>query len=186
MKAIIARGWPRIAVLLLFLVILGPILHNEMSEARDSGYLLLATLPLTRARLVAGKLALPLLTGVVYVPLAFAMFSMLESSPTSSAFARSYVLVSFAVCLVTVGLYYVGIFRLGFSAFFRWLPVVLVVLPFLAAMGFDRTLRTLARGEAGPLAPLLKAPAPFVVVGAGLVLYLAFGRLAALTKEIAR
>ncbi len=170
----------------LYLVVMVPVLHNEISESGQHGYAFLATLPIARARIARGKFALPFITAAAYALQAFAFLARFEAGGDALLFARAYLAANFALCLCLVGFYYVGIFRFGFTAFFRFTAIVIVVVPYVAAMLFDETIGSILRGDIDRFDWFFRSPLPGIAAAAGIAAYVALMGWAAKVKEVAR
>lgn len=169
-----------------YLVLMVPVLHNEIHESRHGGYLFLAALPIGRLQLVQGKFAAPLAASIVYALQSFALFARFEAAGGALAFARACALVNLALGLCLVGLYYAGVFRFGFTALLRYAAVVIVVIPYVAAMLLDDTVAAMLGGDIERFAWFFRSPLPAAVVAAALAAYASLMRSAARTKEVAR
>ncbi len=72
-----------------FLTLMTPVLHNEIGESRNGGYVFLATLPIGRGEIVRGKFAMPLAASCVYALLSLVFFARFEAAGGALAFARA-------------------------------------------------------------------------------------------------
>lgn len=126
---------PGLAVMagsLLFMMIFFAVWTNELLEFKAKGYNFLDTLPITPRQIVLGKLILPAIFTVLYFIFALLLLSSGPVSKTFLILSTSYLIVCAFLCLVMVVLFYMGIFKFGFTWIFK---AIFYILPFAILFG---------------------------------------------------
>ncbi len=112
----------------LFLMVFFAVWTNELMESKANAYSFLDILPITSRQIVLGKLILPVIFTVLYTIYALILLSSGPVTETFSILSTSYITVCGFLCLVMVILFYMGIFRFGFTLIFK---AIFYILPFV-------------------------------------------------------
>jgi hypothetical protein len=115
--------------LLIYLMIMGMIFIGEQYEEKHKGYTLLAALPVKIREVVAVKFLLVLLSLGLYLGF-LVILAKIYVSAQNFALVRSLFLLNGSAALILAGLFFIGIFGLGYTKF------SIVFLSFTAALGF--------------------------------------------------
>jgi hypothetical protein len=115
--------------MLIYLMIMGMIFIGEQYEDKHGGYELLATLPVRIREVVALKFSLVLIYLAFYIGF-LAILASLSVSEQNIALVLSLILLNGSTALIFAGLFFLGIFGLGYTKF------TIAFLSFTVALGF--------------------------------------------------
>lgn len=104
----------------------------ELRENQSNGYRFLAALPLTDTEIVGAKFLLILVFTCLYTGGELAILTLFPGAATLTPLARGYIVLTANGSLILAAIVYLGLYRFGFSRFFRF---ILTVLPIPVMMG---------------------------------------------------
>lgn len=113
---------------------------DEQIESKNKGYEFLKTLPVTDAEIVKAKFLLALIMVMLFVGLFQIMFSFLKAPPLMLRTIRFITLLNGIVCLLLVALWYIGVFKFGFSRMYKYSCFVTIGTAVLMLMSVRRLL----------------------------------------------
>ncbi len=112
--------------ILIYFLVLGPVMINEQREEKCHGYQQMAILPLRRREIILAKFLPALLAVIVVVGVNILLATLLVDSSRPFLILRALLLSNGAICLAVTGVFYAGIFRLGYTRFVMTLGVLAV------------------------------------------------------------
>ncbi len=104
----------------------------EMKENQSGGYRFLAALPLTDTEIVGAKFLLILVFTCFFTGCELAILTLFPGPATLTPLARGYIVLTANGSLILAAVVYLGLYRFGFSRFFRF---IITVLPIPVMMG---------------------------------------------------
>jgi len=92
---------------------------NELMEEKSRGYEFLRSLPLTPSWIVGAKFILPAVFAGGYMAIAGAVLWLNEASSAFRITGFLYLLAMALLCLLLVGMFFLALYRLGFTRLYR-------------------------------------------------------------------
>ncbi|MFC2164679.1 ABC-2 transporter permease [Acidobacteriota bacterium] len=118
----------------IFWVVLGAIWTQENLESKIKGYSFLNILPITVSELVISKFSVALMTVCVYELFQWLTLPLFSTPVEYIPMIRSYLVLYGGACLIFSGLFFLGLFKFGFTRinkfmFIFWILLFLSPLP---------------------------------------------------------
>ena len=114
----------------LFFVVLGAVYIHEGLEQKTNGYSFLRTIPVKASDVVISKFVLVFLTTLVYVGFHCVAFAKISSDPGYFNPSCSFLTINANICLLLTALFYIGIFRYGYTKVGKFLVLFWVLIVF--------------------------------------------------------
>jgi hypothetical protein len=172
----------------LAMIILFAMFLNEMMEEKSRGYAILRTMPLAPSGIVGAKFILPAVAAGGYLAFGGAVLWLHDASPQFRMTGLLYLLAVAVICLLLDGIFYLALYRLGFTRTYRITVVsvsLLVMLsPILALILLRDALASLSAADWSEVAtvPVMLA-AGLAGLAGYIALFLAAGRAMTLREE---
>lgn len=173
-----------VSLILLVMLVYGTVMHVEKHEEKNRAYEFLNTLPVTDLEIVGAKYLLLFLLDVAGIVYVYILVRTRGAVATDAAFAGRILVIAGSVSLVLGGLFYWGIFRLGYAKLKTAIVIVYMIL--LVAPQLTVIVSLEAMGEA-PLQKLIEGIADLriaAVVVPAMVVYCAFFAGAVRAKRV--
>lgn len=157
---------------------------NENIESSYNGYKFLRILPVTAAEIVTAKFLLALIFTLLYFLYASLLLLFFSKTAEFLVLSRGYIVLNAIVGLIISALLYNGIYRYGFTKFFKvvcfTLPIAAIFVPGLVKIAYRQQLRSM---NAEPLIKLTAGPNLLLFGAAALILYVVLMRTAINKKK---
>ena len=112
----------------LFFVVLGAVYIHEGLEQKTNGYAFLKTIPVKAFDIVVSKFLLVFLTALAYVGFHCVAFAKISSDPSYFNPSCSFLIINANICLLLTALFYIGIFRYGYTKIGNFVVLIWVLI----------------------------------------------------------
>jgi len=112
----------------IFWIVLGAIWTQENLESKIKGYAFLSILPITVRELVMSRFGAALLAIFLYELFQLSTLHLFSTPSEYNPLIRSYLILYGGVCLIISGLYYLGLFKFGFTRISKYMFVLWILL----------------------------------------------------------
>lgn len=133
-------------VVMFFVFVYAPMMIIEQNEEKSNAYVFLSTLPVTKKQIVGSKFLLVLLIITTVVFLNCLNISVVSNDVENNRILQTIFIIAGAITLISIGISYNGIFKLGYTRFLVFLGVFSIFLglvpPILLSSGEFKAIDT--------------------------------------------